>query len=91
VALEALGVVVFAVALAGAVIVSFQATGSPIHDVPRAWWIAMAAWLPILVVARAVRRPAPGSAPRARRLALLAAILAAPGTAAFLVGLGRFL
>ncbi len=91
VALEAFGVMVFALALAGAVIVSFQATGSPIHDVPPAWWIAMAAWLPILIVARAVRRPAPGSAPRTRRLALLAAILAAPGAVAFLVGLGRFL
>ncbi len=91
VTLEALGVAVFALALVGAAIASFQATGNPLRDVAPGWWVAGAAWLPILALARALRRSPAGSARRARRLAVLAAILAVPGAVALLVGLAGLL
>ena len=87
VTLEVLGVVAFALALVGAVCASFQATGNPLRDVQTGWWVAGLVWLPILAVARALRRSTGGSARRARRLAVLAAILAVPGAVALLVGL----
>jgi hypothetical protein len=89
--LQSIGVVAFAVALAGAAIASFQATGNPLRDVPAEWWAAGAAWLPILAVARSARRSPTGSAKRARRMALLAAILALTGAVALLLGLARLL
>jgi hypothetical protein len=87
VTLEVAGIAVFALALAGAACASFQATGNPLRDVATGWWVAGAAWLPIVAVARALRRSGGGSAARARRLAVIAAILAVPGAVALLVGL----
>jgi hypothetical protein len=87
VTLQVVGIVVFALALVGAACASFQATGNPLREIATGWWVAGAAWLPILAVARALRRSAGGSARRARRLAVLGAILAIPGAVALLVGL----
>jgi hypothetical protein len=89
--LAAGGAALFVAAMAGAVIASFQATGNALRDVPGGWWVALAAWLPILVVARVLGRRPAGSAKRARRLALLAAVLGVAGAVGLLLGLGRLL
>jgi hypothetical protein len=87
-ALAGLGVAVFALlALGGALAASFQATGSPLREVPPAWWIALVLWLPLLLVAwRARRRPPGAEVPARRGLALWMRALAVLGALAALVG-----
>ncbi len=84
VALVALGLVVFAVALGGAVVASWQATGDALRDVPGTWWIALLLWSFLMAATRRSREAGAEGTPWLARLVLL---LTGAGGLAVLAGL----
>jgi uncharacterized membrane protein YhaH (DUF805 family) len=80
-------VVVFAMAgVGGALVTSYQETGSLTRDVPVAWWLALVLWLPILVASRRWTDAGPETKPGRRRLTLLVLVPAVLGALAVLAG-----